>query len=70
MMRKEKDATRRHFTVCLGRATELLSLISRQVGTNPTYGDLQDIMSLRSEVEDLEDSLIEELDCFQTPDKT
>jgi hypothetical protein len=70
MMRNEKDDTRRHFTVCLGRATELLGLISRQVDTNPTYGDLQDIMSLRSELEDLEDSLVEELDCFQAPDKT
>ena len=69
-MKREKDATRRHFTVCLGRATELLGLISQQVGTNPTYGNLQEIMSLRSELEDLEDSLVEELDCFQNSDKT
>jgi hypothetical protein len=70
MMRNGKDDTRRYFTVCLSKATELLGLISRQVGTNPTYGDLQDIMSLRSELDVLEDSLVEELDRFQAPDKT
>jgi hypothetical protein len=69
-MRNGKDDTRRYFTVCLRKATELLGLISRQVGTNPTYGDLQDIMSLRSELDVLEDSLVEELDRFQAPDKT
>jgi hypothetical protein len=69
-MRYGKDDTRRYFTVRLSKATELLGLISRQVGTNPTYGDLQDIMSLRSELDVLEDSLVEELDRFQAPDKT
>ena len=69
-MNNGRDDTRRQFTVCLSKATELLGLVSRQVGTNPTYGNLQDIMSLRSELDVLEDSLIEELDHFQAPNTT
>ena len=69
-MNNGRNNTRRQFNVCLIKATDLLRLVSRQVGTNPSYGDLQDIMSLRSELEDLEDSVVEELDRSHTPDKT
>ena len=48
----ETDDTCKRFAMCLGLATELLGLIARQKGTNPTYCDLQDIMDLRSELED------------------
>jgi hypothetical protein len=70
MMNNGRNNTRRQFNVCLIKATDLLRLVSRQVGTNPTYGNLLDIMSLRSELDVLEDSLKEELDRFQAPNKT
>ena len=56
--------------MCLGMATELLGLISQQKGTNPTYGNLQDIMDLRSSLEDEGFSMNEELDCSINPNKT
>ena len=70
MMNNNRDDTRKQFNECLVKATDLLRLVSQQIGTNPTYGDLLDIMCLRSELDVLEDSLKEVLDRFQTPNKT
>ncbi len=69
-MNNNRDDTRKQFNECLVKATDLLRLVSQQIGTNPTYGDLLDIMCLRSELDVLEDSLKEVLDRFQTPNKT
>ena len=55
--------TRRRFAMCLGLAKELLGIIARQNGTNPTYCDLQDIMDLQSELEDDDFRMNRELDC-------
>ena len=65
MMNNNRDDTRKQFNECLVKATDLLRLVSQQIGTNPTYGDLLDIMCLRSELDVLEDSLKEVLDRFQ-----
>ena len=70
MMNNGRNDTRKQFNECLIKATDLLRLVSQQIGTNPTYGDLLDIMCLRSELDVLEDSLKEVLDRFQTPNKT
>ena len=52
-----RDDTCKQFNECLVKATHLLKLVSQQVGTNPTYNDLREIMSLRSDLDVLEDSL-------------
>ena len=52
-----RDDNRKQFNECLFKATHLLKLVSQQVGTNPTYHDLREIMSLRSDLDVLEDSL-------------
>jgi hypothetical protein len=70
MMNNNRDDTRKQFNECLVKATDLLRLVSQQIGTNPTYGDLLDIMCLRSELDVLEDSLKEVLDRFQAPNRT
>ena len=59
----ETGDIRRRFAMCLGLAKELLGIIARQNGTNPTYCDLQDIMDLQSELEDDDFRMNRELDC-------
>ena len=60
----EKEAIRGRFTICLRKATELLEVVSRQDCTNPTYHDLQDIMSRRSGLDDESSYMVEELSYF------
>ena len=47
-----KEVVRRPFRKCLGRAKQLLNVMSMQTGTNPTYWDLLDIMSLDPDQEE------------------
>ena len=60
----EKEDIRGRFTVCLRKAAELLEVISKQDGTDPTYYDLQDIMSRRSRLDDESSYMVEELGYF------
>ena len=66
---EEKEAIRGRFTVCLRKATELLRVVSRQDCTNPTYHDLQDIMSRRSGLDDKSSYMEEELSYFLNYDE-
>jgi hypothetical protein len=52
MTQEGKEVIRRRFMMCLGRAEALLTIVSEQDGTNPTYPDLLDIMDLQSGLED------------------
>ena len=45
----EKKAVRSQFSHLMKRATKLDDITSRQISTNPSYQDLLDILSLRSE---------------------
>ena len=69
MTREEKEVIRRRFMMCLSRAAELLDVVSRQDGTNPTYPDLLDIMSLRSGLEDESIRMERKLNYFLNYDK-
>ena len=51
-----KEVIRRRFRKCLGRAKQLLNVMSIQTCTDPTYLDLLDIMGLRSGLQE---------ECFQ-----
>jgi hypothetical protein len=69
MTQEEKEVIRRRFTTCLGRAAALLDVVSKQDGTNPTYPDLLDIMSLWSGLEDESIRMERKLNYFLNYDK-
>ena len=66
---KDKEVIRTHFSSCLGRATVLIDITSRQTSTNPTYLELQDIMDLRSGLRDESLGVEEELNYFLNYDE-
>jgi hypothetical protein len=65
---EERDYYRQHFAVCLGKAEELIKIVSNQRDTNPTYSDLQDIMALRSGLDDEGLDIAKEINYFLTYD--
>jgi hypothetical protein len=65
---EEQDYYRRHFAACLGKAEELLEIVSNQGDTNPTYSDLLDIMALRSGLDDESLDIAKEINYFLTYD--
>jgi hypothetical protein len=65
---EEKGYYRRHFAACLGKAEELLEIVSNQSDTNPIYSDLQDIMALRSGLDDEGLDIAKEINYFLTYD--
>ena len=60
----KKGIVRKRFRKCLGKAEALLDVVARQMGTDPTFTDMIELMRLRSGLEDKFLCMEEKLDFF------